>query len=167
MSIIKSLHQRCWSFLFPSSFRLPLNILSVDFLPFHLLLVYKVNMPSNFFLCFFVGPLFWTPAHHILVRSEDGGSDDSQEQADHVEHHWGPQQAVQVDHIPAAADPGELVILCVVLCAGRAREQTSKRELERTWLEPPYLCVFNYYYYKKFKKTKNPPNCPSLITFVC
>ena len=65
------------------------------------------------------------PAHHILVRSEHGGGDDSQEQGDHVEHHRGPQQAVQVDHIPAAADPSELEVLCVVLCAGGGREEES------------------------------------------
>lgn len=56
--------------------------------------------------------------HHILVRSQDGGGNDSQEQADHVEHHWGPQETVQVDDVPAAADSGELIVLCVVLCAG-------------------------------------------------
>ena len=72
-------------------------------------------------MCGGVNSVILDCAHHILVGSEDGGGDDSQEQADHVKHHWGPQQAVQVDHVPAAADPGELVVLCVVLCAGRER----------------------------------------------
>lgn len=62
---------------------------------------------------------FGSSAHQILVSSEDSSGDDSQEKADHVQHHRGPQQTVQVDHVPAAADPGELVVLCVVLCAGR------------------------------------------------
>lgn len=70
--------------------------------------------------------LFWPPAHHVLVRSEDGGGDDAQEQAQHVEHHRSPQQTVQVDHIPAAADPGEGVVLCVELRAARCREQESQ-----------------------------------------
>lgn len=62
-----------------------------------------------------------TSSHHILVRSEDGGVDDAQEQGDHVQHHWGPQQPVQVDHIPAAADPRELVVMGVVVCAGTGK----------------------------------------------
>lgn len=66
-----------------------------------------------------VATSFGSSPHQILVSSEDRGGDDSQEKADHVQHHRGPEQTVQVDHVPAAADPCELVVLCVVLCAGR------------------------------------------------
>ena len=71
-------------------------------------------------------PFFRSAAHHVLVRSEDCGSDDAQEQADHVENHRGPQQTVQVDHVPAAADTGELIVLCVVLCAGGEGGSTGR-----------------------------------------
>lgn len=66
-----------------------------------------------------VATSFGSCAYQILVSSEDSGGDDSQEKADHIQHHRGPQQTVQVDHVPAAADPCELIVLCVVLCAGR------------------------------------------------
>lgn len=100
---------------------------------------------SVFFLFFWGGAKFLTCAHHILVRPEDSSSDDSQEQADHIEHHWGPQQTVQVDHIPAAADPSELIVLCVVVCAGR--EQWSSTVMSCSgWPGPPYF--FSYYCHK-------------------
>lgn len=79
--------------------------------------------------------------HHVLVRSEDGGRDDSQEQADHVEHHRGPQEAVQVDDVPAAADSGELIVLRVVLCAGGKHRRQGTHQFpfpapsEQLWKE--------------------------------
>lgn len=72
----------------------------------------------------------WTPHHDILIRAEDGGGDDAQEQADHVEHHRGPHQAVQLDHIPAAADPGELVVVWGVQ-AGRYGQVVTWQENRR------------------------------------
>lgn len=108
MSIIKSLHQSTANFYFP---QLCLQIFCL-WIFCSLSLQRALLQTLQFFFLVFLTP------HHIFVRPKDRGSDDSQEHAKHVERHWGPQQAVQVDHIPAAADPGELIVLSVVLCAG-------------------------------------------------
>lgn len=95
-----------------------------------------------------VAASFGSCAHQILVSSEDGGGDDSQEKTDHVQHHRGPQQTVQVDHVPAAADPCELIVLCVVLCAGRqqwSRVTCAHVFITRIWTTPSMcsLCLEN------------------------
>uniref|UniRef100_A0A8C8DVM8 Growth arrest-specific protein 6 n=1 Tax=Oryzias sinensis TaxID=183150 RepID=A0A8C8DVM8_9TELE len=72
-----------------------------------------VEVPTNLFShsSTFIGGIPDVPLVSTVVSApysgcmEDGSSDDAQEQADHVENHRGPQETVQVDHIPAAADP--------------------------------------------------------------
>lgn len=110
-------------------------------------------------------------AYYILVCSEDSGSDDSQKQADHVEHHRGPKQTVQVDHIPAAADPGELVVLCVVLYAGRGREQGSVQNVKTSAMNKAYCmttafhCISQVFFFiSNLPDSENEESCTLSIT---
>ncbi len=70
--------------------------------------------------------LWWIQTHQVFEGSQYSSGDDAQKHSEHIEHHTGPQQTVQIHHVPAAAHTRELIVPHPIVHANTHTHTCSK-----------------------------------------